>query len=109
MKKKKKNYLLIVMTVLFSIYCAILFSYNNGYYQTMAYKKMTLTEEAMRRFEQDIEEGKNISVNNYLVNDFKDYSNGVSNAGVKTGEMAEKFITKGLGKIFKVLGKLFTN
>ena len=109
MKKKKKNYFLIVMVILFSIYCAIQFSYNNGYYQSSAYKKMTLTEETMRRFERDIEEGKNISVNNYLVEDFKDYSNNISNAGVKTGEIVEALVTKGIGRFFKVLGKLFTN
>lgn len=109
MKKKKKNYLLIVIIILFSIYCAIQFSYTNGYYQTRAYKKMTLTEEAMKRFERDIEEGKNISINEYIINDFKDYSNGITNVGVKTGEIAEDLVTKGMGRFFKVLGKLFTN
>lgn len=39
----------------------------------------------------------------------KDYSNNVSNLGVKLGEVTEDFLTKGLGGIFKVVSKLVTN
>lgn len=109
MKKKKRNPLLIMTIILFGIYAALYFMASAGYYEYKEYNKMIVTEEAMRQFEKDISEGKDISINNYITTEYKDYSNKVSDLGLKTGNMVEKFMTEGLGNFFKVVSKLVTD
>ncbi len=108
MKKKKKNPIIILTIVLFGIYLSLYYLSVNGYYEYKEYNKMMLTEDAMKRFEEDVKNGKDISIDNYI-NEYKDYSNSVSNFGLKTGESLEKVMNKGLGGIFKVLSKLVTD
>lgn len=109
MKKKKKNPLLIITIILFGIYTALYFMSSAGYYEYKEYNKMIITEEAMKKFEQDVSEGKDISINNYITTEYKDYSNKISDLGLKTGESIEKFMTEGLGGFFKVVSKLVTD
>lgn len=109
MKKKKKNPLLIITIILFGVYVALYFMASAGYYEYKEYNKMVVTEEAMKQFEKDISEGKDISINNYITTEYKDYSNKVSDLGLKTGNMVEKFMTEGLGGFFKVVSKLVTD
>ena len=109
MKKKKRNPVLIIIIILFGGYLALYYAFLNGYYEYKEYNKMIITEEAMKEFENDIKEGKDISINNYISTDYKDYSNNISNLGLKTGKFLENTVNKGLGGIFKVVGKLFTN
>ena len=106
--KKKRNPLLIVVVVLFGIYASLYYLAESGYYDYKEYNKMILTEEAMKRFEQDVANGKDITLNDYLDTQFKDYSNNVSKLGLKTSETLENFVTKGIGGFFKVFSKLVT-
>ncbi len=108
MKKKKKNPFIIIVIVFFGAYLSLYYLSISGYYEYKEYNKMVLTEEAMKRFENDIKEGKDISIENYI-SDYKDYSNSVSNIGLKTGESLEKIVDKGLGEFFRVLSKLVTD
>ena len=107
MKTKKHNYLFIVTLILFGIYSAIYFSYKGGYYEVKNHNKMVLTQEAMKRFEEDVNSGKDISISNYINNDYKDYSNKITDMGVKIGTFTESFVIDGIGAFFKVMGKLF--
>lgn len=108
-KKKKKNPLLIIMIILFGVYLALYYAFLNGYYEYKNYNKMVLTEEAMKEFEKDISEGKDITLNKYIKTEYKDYSNSISDLGLKTGEFLEDAVTKGIGEFAKFFGKLFTN
>ena len=109
MKKKKKNPVLIIIIILFGIYIALFTAFKGGYYEYKNYNKMVLTEEAMKKFENDVKEGKDLSVGEYLETEYKDYSNNMSKLGMKTGEYTEKLVTEGLGNFIKVISKLFTN
>lgn len=108
MKKKKKNPFVVVITVLFGLYMSLYYLSINGYYEYKEYSKMTLTKDAMKRFEEDVKNGKDISINEYIT-DYKDYSNSVSNFGLKAGEKLEIIVNKCLGGVFKVLSKLVTD
>lgn len=109
MKKKKRNYFLIVLSLFFASYLALLFAYSNGYYEYKSYNKMIVTKEAMERFEEDVKDGKNIEINEYITDTYKDYSSTFSKLGAKTGEFLEDVFTDGLGKTVKVLSKLFVD
>ncbi len=109
MKKTKRNPVLIIVIILFGIYLATYYAMASGYYEYKEYNKMIMTEEAMARFEQDIKEGKDITIDDYITASNKDYSNKISDLGLKAGESLETFVTKGLGNFFKVLSKLVTD
>lgn len=109
MKSKKRNPILIIVIILFGIYMAIYYAMASGYYEYKEYNKMILTEEAMKRFENDVANGKDITIDEYITTTNKDYSNKISDLGLKTGESLENFVTKGLGNFFKVLSKLVTD
>lgn len=106
---KKKNPVIIILIILFGIYMAIYYAMASGYYEYKEYNKMILTEEAMKRFEEDVSNGKDISIEEYITKTNKDYSNKVSDLGLKAGESLETFVTKGLGNFFKVISKLVTD
>lgn len=108
MKKKKRNPFILIISIIFMCYISLYYLSINGYYEYKEYNKMSLTKESMEKFEQDIKDGKDISINDYIT-DYKDYTNSVSNLGYKTGEYLEKFMNKGLGGVFKVLSKLVTD
>ena len=106
--KKKRSPLLIIIIILFGIYASLYYLAESGYYDYKEYNKMIMTEEAMKQFENDVAAGKDITLNDYLNTEFKDYSNNVSKLGLKTSETLENFVTKGIGGFFKVFSKLVT-
>lgn len=108
MKKKKNNFVFVLTIVLFGIYMALYYMAETGYYEYKEYNKMIVTEEAMKQFERDISEGKDVSVENYITPQ-KNYENKVSNLGLKTSQSLEKFMTKGIGGFFKVIGSLVSD
>ena len=110
MKKKNNNSGLFwwPLTILFVIYISYSVSLENGYYQSKVGEKTILTEEKIEEFEQDIKEGKELDIKDYVVDDYKDYSSPISKAGQKISLGVENFITKGIGEFVSVVSKLFT-
>ena len=69
------------------------FAQAGGYYEDLNNKKSTLTEEKIKQFEEDVKSGKEIKVENYVVDIKKDYDNKISRFGL--------FTSKGLAQGFK--------
>ncbi len=106
--KKKLNYTLIIILVFFIIFIAIYFTGLTDLYEYQQYNKMSITKEAIERFESDVEEGKNIIIEDYLEITAKDYSNSLSKLGNKTSNFFENFMTKGIKRAFHVIARFFT-
>lgn len=102
-----KNYLLIVIALLFIIFLILYISGETGYYEYKVHTKTVLTEEAVKEFEKDISEGKNVKLENYIKTEKVDYSNPVSNTGYNAGLIIEKLMNKGIKKTVKILNSLF--
>lgn len=85
-------------------FLVILFANSNGYYQSKTTKARALTEEQIKIFEKDIQEGKSIDINDYITNEEKDYSNTLTNNIYKVSLKLEKAIDKTVKYIFKELG-----
>lgn len=88
------------------IFLGIYISLSNGTSNYKAYKKSELTKDAITRFENDVKNGKNINLENYInVNDNIE-SNKVSKAGTylsdKITDIAKDSI-KLIGNIFKTI------
>ena len=92
----------IIGIVLFVMFLSVYFSrYNTNYYEN----RNVLTEEAIVKFEQDIKEGKDISINTYLKEE-KDYNNKASTIGLKLSQGIEIGFKKSLKLLFKCMEEL---
>lgn len=84
---------------------AMLFALKNGYYETNTTKAKNLTEEQIKLFEQDLKEGKDIDIKDYVVAARVDYSTKLSNSLYKASLNIEKYMDKAIKFIFKRVSK----
>lgn len=77
-----------------------------GYYEYSNHKKMVFTEEAILKFEEDVKNGKNLDLANYLKNDTINYQNGISKVGLNISNGLGKIIKNSVESFFNTLNKL---
>lgn len=108
MVKKKHNFFIILLAIIFITFMGLYISELNGYYDYQNHNKKILTEDAMKRFEEDVAKGLDVTKEDYLIDTYKDYSNGISKTGLKISEKTSKIMQKGIKKTFGILNSLFT-
>lgn len=86
----------IVITILFAIFLTLYISQAIGYYDYEQYKKVELTSEKIAEFEQDIKDGKEIDVKDYIENVNIDYNNNASKAGLRLSSSIKKYVRSGI-------------
>lgn len=91
---------------LFIAFLAIYVSSATGYYEFEQHNKMVLTEEKIREFEQDVADGKEVDIKNYIVNDTPNYQNSVSKLGSTVSTQLENIVQSGIESTFAFLNKL---
>ena len=89
-------------------FTAIYISEAKGYYEFEQHNKKVLTEEKIKQFEQDIANGKNIDINNYVVTNEQNYESKLSKAGDKISKKIENFVVDGLNNTFKFLNNVLS-
>lgn len=77
-----------------------------GYYDVNRNRTL-LTEEKIKEFETDIQNGEYIDLSNYFEQEKKDYNNNFSNISLKISDGIDTFLNKGLKSTLKALEKLF--
>ena len=100
------KFIKVLLLFIVIIFLVMFFTSSSGYYEYELNKKTNLTQEAIERFEQDVKEGKEIDINNYLVNEKKDYNNKFSNAGLTLSNNIKKIFSEGVKFIFDSIGNL---
>ena len=109
MKKKDPNrFFFRILIILIIAFGAISIAMKSGYYDSKLRKNIELTEEAINKFENDVKEGKEIDAKEYLSDEYSDYSNKMSKLGMSLSNSTEKFMTRGIGDLFKFISKLFS-
>ncbi len=107
MKKNRKNkFFKFLIVLLFIIYFTIYISEKTGYYEYKNYQKATLTREQIAKFESDVKSGKNVRLNDYVVNTNKNYQTSLSKMGSGLSEFLSKIVNKGINSSFDFLNKL---
>ncbi len=102
--KNIANYLLkLSLIILFISFLTLYFSHNSGYFEYEQHKKTSFTKEQIERFEQDIKDGKEVDITNYLDNKDNDYSNKISNLGLTLSKQIEKAIKGGLNHVINFI------
>lgn len=102
---KKNKIFKFICSLIILIFLFSYFIEYSGYYEYNLQNKKNLTEEEIKRFENDIKEGKEIDLNSYLTENTIDYSNSLtrttSNANIRLNDYLKRIIKSG----FNLLGK----
>lgn len=111
MKKEDKiklcnNSFKLIFWVLLITFVTLYLSQATGYYEYELHKKVVLTEEKIKQFEQDVADGKNISIENYLESTAKNYNNKTSTTGYFLSSNIGRYVRIGIEETFKMLNKL---
>ena len=101
MKKILKSIPFIVILLFLALY----FAYQNGYYERILRDKTTITNIQIEQFEQDIKDGKDVSIEDYL-EEKKDYSTKLGKTSLKVGDNLQKIINSGVKFIFKKISSI---
>ncbi len=107
-KTKKKNWPLKILGLLFVLYLSLTIAMEAGYYEAILQKKSWITNDAMAKFEQDVKEGKEVDINDYITDVHKDFSNGATKAGVAFSSAVEEVMSNGITEMVNIFKKLFT-
>ena len=104
MDKKKKK---IVKYVLSGMFIAFIISYvieKSGYYEYNLQNKTIMTNESMAQFEKDIADGKDVTLEDYVVTTEKDYTSNLTRTTNKVSVKVNKFLKQGIESVFKIVG-----
>ena len=102
MPKKLSSFIFILFFLSFLV---VYVAQSTGYYENLNYRKTYLTEEKIKEFEKNVEAGKKINPEDYLIEEYKDYSNKISNFGLKSSLFIEKHFKKYMNKLFGELSE----
>lgn len=106
-KYKKVNNVFKFLFFFFLIaFITVYLSHATGYYDYELHKKVTLTEEKIKQFEQDVADGKNIDLKEYIEHTDKNYKTKTSRLGSRISENIEAGVKKGIIGVFDFLNKM---
>ena len=105
--KKKNNWFKKFLIVSFLIFMGLYISSISGFYESKLSNKVSLTDEAIKEFEKDVLNGKEIDIVTYIDNKNIDYSNKFTNAGEKFSEAVTKIVTDGFSGFWDAVKVLF--
>lgn len=94
--------------VLFAIFITVFVSNKYGYYEYKKHEQVTLTEEQIKKFEEDVKNGVSIDIENYVTNTNKNYQTKLSQAGLNISNTLANTVKKGFDNFFNHIGKLVT-
>lgn len=103
---KKKKIFKFIFYVFFISFLAIYLSELTGYYEYKNHEKAVMTEEQIKKFEDDVKNGKEVDINKYLVVEETKYNNNLSKLTSKISQGISKAANKSVESSFKFLSKL---
>lgn len=107
-KKNKPNWFFRTLNLLFFVFISLYIALESGYYESKMAKKTAMTEESIKKFEQDIKDNKPIDLKDYTFENHKDYGNNTTDLAIFIGGKVEKFMSSGINDLFNVLKSLVT-
>lgn len=100
----------IVIKILFGmVFIAFIISYaigESGYYEYQLANKKYLTEEQMKKFEEDVKNGSEVDLKDYTVETRIDYTNKFTDFVSNTSMSINKYLKKSIESIFGLLNKV---
>lgn len=105
---KGKNIFRIVLLTLAILFITLYTTQAFGYYEYTNKKTNTLTENAVREFEEDIKNGKTIKAEDYIKEE-NDYNNNISKMGLGISSFIEKTFDSVMSFIFEEINDAVTS
>ena len=105
---KAKNVFILLFSCLFILFISLYVTQATGYYEFSNAKKSTLTNEAIKKFEQDVKEGKEIAAKNYLEEE-KQYNNKISKASLTLSKTIEKSFNFIMNRLFNEINSVVSS
>ena len=106
-KKKWANKIFLKIFLAFFIaFFALYVSEATGYYEFEQHKKVTLTQEKIKQFEEDVAAGKNVDIVDYMGEKEINYQTKISDMGFKLSEELGKYVQDGLEATFAFLNEM---
>ena len=102
-KTKVSKFIIILICFCFVVSYII---YETGYYEYKLQNRTVLTKEQMKQFEKDVQDGKDVTLNDYLVETEIDYSNKLTDTTVKISNKVTLYFKKGIELVFKQVNKM---
>ena len=103
--KKRNKFFKWTLFIFFTAFLTLYLSQATGYYEYEQSRKTAFTEEQIKQFEQDVKDGKEIDVTQYLENTTKNYQNNISKVTLNISEAISKYTKLGIEKIFEGIAK----
>lgn len=94
--------------ILFAVFLTAYISNKYGYYEYQKHEQVTLTAEQIQKFEQDVKDGKEIDIENYLTSTNKNYQTKLSQAGLNVSNGLAGIVKTGVDGIFKYISSVVT-
>lgn len=94
--------------ILFSIFLTLFISNKYGYFEYQKQEQATLTQEQIKQFEQDVKDGKNISLETYTNPTKKNYQTKFSQAGLNLSNSIADLVKRGVENFFGSIDRLVT-
>lgn len=101
---KAKNVFRIIFFTILILFTTLYMTQALGYYEYSAKKTNRLTEDAVRKFEQDLKEGKEVNASDYIKKE-NDYSNRLSKLGITASNIVGDTFDNLMNFIFNELAK----
>lgn len=109
--KKSKIY----NKIFWKLFLALLFGFGalyiseiSGYYEFQQHKQVALTNEKIKEFEQDIKEGKDINIKDYIDEKEIKLDNNFSNAGIFISSVIGDVVQNSLNATIEFFGSVFS-
>lgn len=111
--KDKKNKIInkvfkMMLVILFAIFLTMFISNKYGYYEYRKSQQVTLTQEQIKQFEEDVKNGINVELENYLTSNTKNYQTPLSQLGLNLSNSIATAVRKGVDGFFGYINKLVT-
>lgn len=101
---KSSNFFKFIFLIFFLFFLVLYISQAFGYYEYNNRKINTMTEESVKRFEQDIKDGKNVNATDYIKKD-NDYNNKLSKLGLGLSNIVGNIFDGIMGFLFYEVDK----
>lgn len=113
MKKEEKRKIIYkifkrTFIIIFVAFTALYMSQATGYYEYQLHSKVTLTNEKIKQFEEDVKNNTDIDIDDYVKVQPPSYENGVSNVGLNLSKNISNVVKDGMNQVFKYLNNVMT-
>lgn len=105
METKVYNGFKIITLLLFIIFVTLFFASYTGYYDYENKKQAELTQSQIKKFEQDVKNGVNLDLEDYIKKPSNGYQNSLSKIGSKFSKTISRSVAITVDKTFDFLIK----